>query len=88
MGKKILVLDDDSIIVEYLTDLFEDNGYETCYACDAEEGFKILVQENPYGLLSRLEKVLPSVTSQRHMKSQKKIIKPKWFFCDLKHSTF
>ena len=47
MAKKILILDDDPMIVDYLTDLFKDNGYETCFAYNAEEGFNVLAKERP-----------------------------------------
>ncbi|MBS3731538.1 MAG: response regulator [Desulfobacterales bacterium] len=47
MSKKIMVIDDDPAVVEYLTTLFEDNGYETCSAKDALEGIDIAKQEKP-----------------------------------------
>jgi DNA-binding NtrC family response regulator len=47
MGKKILIVDDDPTFVDYLTDLFEDNGYETCSASDAAGGFDVLKEEKP-----------------------------------------
>jgi len=45
MAKRILVLDDDPIIVDYLVDFFNDNGYSTCYAYNTDEGFDILKKE-------------------------------------------
>jgi len=47
MEKKILILDDDPMIVDYLQDLFMDNGYKTCFAYNAEEGFNVLQNEKP-----------------------------------------
>jgi CheY-like chemotaxis protein len=47
MAKKILVIDDDPIIVKYLVSLFQDNGYETCSAGGGVEGFDVLLQEHP-----------------------------------------
>jgi CheY-like chemotaxis protein len=47
MTKKILVVDDDPVIVKYLVNIFNDNGYETCTANDGAEAFEILKQENP-----------------------------------------
>jgi CheY-like chemotaxis protein len=47
VAKKILVMDDDPTIVDYLVDLLEDNGYETCAAYDASEGFEVLEKEKP-----------------------------------------
>lgn len=40
MKKRILVIDDDPNIVDYLEALFKDNGYETSVARDAKEGIK------------------------------------------------
>ena len=47
MGKKIMILEDDSNIVDYLVTLFNDNGYETCTASNGVEGLEILKTENP-----------------------------------------
>ena len=47
MEKKILVMDDEPTVVDYLVDLFEDNGYATCKAYDAAEGFEVLKKEKP-----------------------------------------
>ena len=47
MAKKILVIDDDPITVKYLVTLFKNNGYETCSASGAAEGFEILKKEKP-----------------------------------------
>ena len=47
MNKKIMVIDDDPAVVEYLTTLFSDNGYDTCSAKDAFEGLDVARQEKP-----------------------------------------
>jgi len=47
MTKKILVIDDDPNIVEYLVELFRDNGYETCSAADGMEGLEKVKNEKP-----------------------------------------
>ncbi|OQY59376.1 MAG: hypothetical protein B6245_07030 [Desulfobacteraceae bacterium 4572_88] len=47
MAKKIMVIDDDPIIVKYLVSLFSDNGYETCTAKDGAEAFEISQKERP-----------------------------------------
>jgi len=47
MAKKILVVDDDPIIVKYLISLFEDNGYETCTASDGKTAYDVAVREKP-----------------------------------------
>jgi CheY-like chemotaxis protein len=45
--KKILVIDDESSIITYLTTVLEDSGYETCSAADAEAGLSLARQERP-----------------------------------------
>ncbi len=47
MAKKIMIVDDDPIIVKYLTSLFNDNGYETCTASGSTEGLEVLKNEKP-----------------------------------------
>jgi CheY-like chemotaxis protein len=40
MQKKILVIDDDSNIRDYLSSLFDDNGYKAFVAADSESGLQ------------------------------------------------
>ena len=47
MAKKILIIDDDPVIVDYLDTLFKDNGYETCSAGSSTEGMETLLNEKP-----------------------------------------
>jgi DNA-binding NtrC family response regulator len=47
MKKKILIIDDDPNIVDYLVSLFEDNGYQTFSAGDVTEGLEIAKKEVP-----------------------------------------
>lgn len=47
MAKKILVIDDDPVVVKYLISLLEDNGYETCTAGNGLEAMKVLKAERP-----------------------------------------
>lgn len=47
MTKKILVVDDDPIIVKYLVNLFNDNGYDTCTAASGVKGLEVLKKEKP-----------------------------------------
>ena len=47
MGKKILVVDDDPNVVDYLTTLFEDHDYDTCHAPDAQAGLEMARKEKP-----------------------------------------
>jgi len=45
--KKILIVDDDPNITDYLTTLFEDNGYSTVAAHDVQEGLEMAKKELP-----------------------------------------
>ncbi len=47
MDKKILVVDDDPAIRNYLSALLTDNGYEVAVAADAEEGMNIAKNQGP-----------------------------------------
>ncbi|MFC1798651.1 DVU0259 family response regulator domain-containing protein [Thermodesulfobacteriota bacterium] len=47
MAKTILIIDDDPIIVKYLENLFNDNGYETLIAHDGPEARDILKGTKP-----------------------------------------
>ena len=47
MPKKILIIDDDPIIVKYLQAVFSDNGYETVSATSSMEGLEVVKREKP-----------------------------------------
>jgi CheY-like chemotaxis protein len=47
MAKKILIVDDDPVVVKYLENLFQDNGYETCSASSSMEGLDVVRREKP-----------------------------------------
>ena len=47
MVKKILIIDDDPVVVKYLETLFSDNGYDTATASDVNSGFEAVQRENP-----------------------------------------
>jgi CheY-like chemotaxis protein len=47
MPKKILIVDDDPIIVKYLQAVFSDNGYATCSASSSMEGLETVRREKP-----------------------------------------
>jgi len=47
MAKKIMIVEDDTNIVDYLVALFEDNGYETCTAGTGVEAIKIARDQPP-----------------------------------------
>ncbi len=47
MPKKILIIDDDPVIVQYLKAIFADNGYATCSANSSMEGLEAVRAEKP-----------------------------------------
>jgi CheY-like chemotaxis protein len=47
MPKKILIIDDDPVVVKYLQAVFSDNGYETCSANSSMEGLEVVQREKP-----------------------------------------
>lgn len=47
MPKKILIVDDDPVIVKYLQAVFSDNGYATCTATSTMEGLDVVRREKP-----------------------------------------
>ena len=47
MAKKILIIDDDPVVVKYLKAVFSDNGYETCSAGSTSEGLEAVRKEKP-----------------------------------------
>ncbi|SPF42158.1 Two-component response receiver and regulator protein [Syntrophobacter sp. SbD1] len=47
MAKKIMVVDDDPVIVKYIVSILQDNGYDTCTAFDGVEAYKKVCDEKP-----------------------------------------
>lgn len=47
MAKKIMIVDDDPVIVKYLENVFKDNGYDTCTAGDGNKAYDVLLAEKP-----------------------------------------
>ena len=47
MPKKILIIEDDPVIVKYLQAVFSDNGYATCVATSTTEGLAVVQVEKP-----------------------------------------
>jgi len=47
MAKKILIIDDEQDVIEYLSELLQANGFEVCFAHDGREGFEVLKKEKP-----------------------------------------
>ena len=47
MPKKIMIIDDDPVVVKYLSAVFSDNGYATCSATSSTEGLEVVKAEKP-----------------------------------------
>ena len=47
MAKKILIIDDDPVVLKYLKALFEDNGYATATATSSAEGLDTVRAQKP-----------------------------------------
>jgi len=47
MAKKIMIVDDDPEIIEFLKTLFTDNGYAVCTANDGDAALDVLKAEKP-----------------------------------------
>ena len=47
MAKKVLIIDDDPVVVKYLVTLLGDNGYDTCSASSSSEGLEVVRREKP-----------------------------------------
>lgn len=55
MAKKIMIVDDDPAIVEYLDTIFTERGYTTCSAEGGEKAMTVLENEKPDLLTLDLE---------------------------------
>jgi PleD family two-component response regulator len=47
MAKKIMVIDRDPGIAEYVISVLQDNGFETCAACNEIEAYRKVSDEKP-----------------------------------------
>jgi Rrf2 family protein len=47
MPRKIMVVDDDPEIVDYLVTVFQERGYDTCTASDGDMAMEVLLNEYP-----------------------------------------
>jgi CheY-like chemotaxis protein len=70
MPKKILIIDDDPVVVKYLDSLFTDNGYETYHAADGVEGTKKVAEVKPDLITLDLE--MPEQWGPRFFRSMSK----------------
>ena len=68
--KRILIVDDEEDILEYLTTLFKDNGYETLTARDGKEGYELMEKEKPD--LVTLDIIMPKESGVRFYRDVKK----------------
>ena len=59
MSKKILIVDDEEMIIEPLSEKFKDEGFEVETACDGEEGLKKALEFLPDLIL--LDVVMPKM---------------------------
>ena len=46
-NKKIMVVDDDPVILRYLVNIFNHNGYPTCEAENGVEAMRVIAEEKP-----------------------------------------
>ncbi len=60
MSKKVLIIDDEQDVREFLVELFEDHGFETVTASDGVEGLEMLKAESPD--LITLDLMMPNDT--------------------------
>ena len=75
--KQILVVDDEKDIVEFLTQLLEDNGYEVTGASDGAQGMEMVLKSRPDLILLDLQMPQETGTSlyrKLHHKKQYKDI--------------
>ena len=55
--EKILIVDDENDIAELISDILEDEGYETVIANDGKTAIKLVKEENFDKLLNMLDDV-------------------------------
>jgi len=67
--KKILIVDDEEDILEYLTTFFKDNGYEPVTARDGKEALDLMREEKPD--LVTLDIIMPRESGVRFYKEVK-----------------
>ena len=67
--KKILIVDDEEDILAYLDTVFQNNGYQTCTACNGQEALEKTKAENPD--LVTLDIVMPKKSGIRYYQEMK-----------------
>ena len=73
LNKKILIVEDEEIMLESLVDRFTEEGFWVVAARNGEEGFSLALKEQPDLIL--LDIILPKVDGMTMMK---KLRKNKW----------
>jgi CheY-like chemotaxis protein len=68
--KKILVVDDDPMLVTYLKTLLEDNGYQVISAKDGNEGLEKVKKEKPDAIT--LDLLMPEKTGIKMFRELRK----------------
>lgn len=76
MAHKILVVDDDSDVMEFLVKGLLRNGYEVVSACDGEEALAKVKTDDPDVIL--LDLVMPRLNGVEVLKEVKQKYKDKW----------
>ena len=67
--KKILIVDDEEDILAYLSTFFQNNGYQTCAACDGRDALEKTKAEKPD--LVTLDIVMPKQSGVRYYREMK-----------------
>lgn len=76
MAHKILVVDDDSDVMEFLVKGLLRNGYEVVSACDGEDALVKVKTDDPDVIL--LDLVMPKLNGVEVLKEVKQKYKDKW----------
>jgi len=67
MAHKILVIDDEKVIVEVVKDALEERNYEVVFALDGKEGFEKVKSESPDLIV--LDVHMPSMNGYEFMRA-------------------
>ncbi|MDD5566329.1 MAG: response regulator [Candidatus Omnitrophica bacterium] len=76
MAFKVLIVDDDQEIIEYLKNILLRHDYEVISASDGEEGLRKVQEENPDVVL--LDLVMPKLNGFEVLQEIRQKYKDKW----------